>query len=92
MDREEAMSDKRIDPMIADLAMSLAEVYRGKPVERDYVFGDATGGEVFIRMAERAVGDLCRNTTPSLEPSLYRNAHPENMGSIFNGIFGPAYL
>jgi len=43
---------------IADLAMVLAAEYHGRKVSPRYVFGEATGGDVFVRMAERAIGHL----------------------------------
>ena len=47
---------------VADLAMVLATEYHGRKTSPRYVFGAATGGEVFVRMAERALEHLGKTT------------------------------
>jgi hypothetical protein len=53
-DRERELAAKRVVKRRA-LAMKLAEVYHGRPVDEDYVFGEATGGAMFGAMAEAAL-------------------------------------
>jgi hypothetical protein len=37
------------------VARKIAEIYHGRPVSDEYLFGKATGGDVFVRMAKAAV-------------------------------------
>lgn len=52
-DHERELADKRRQTH-RQLAMRLAEVYHGRPVSEDYVFGEATGGAMFGALATAA--------------------------------------
>jgi hypothetical protein len=52
--------------MIERVAMRLAEVYHGKPCSHEYVFGDCTGGRIFVEQARAAIEAL-REPTEAME-------------------------
>ncbi|ASS55926.1 hypothetical protein [Rhizobium leguminosarum] len=53
--------------MIDRLAMRLAEVYHGKPCSPEYVFGDCTGGNIFVDQARAAIEPLREPTEAMVE-------------------------
>jgi hypothetical protein len=40
------------------LAREIAKTYHGRPVDYEYLFGEATGGHVFVECAEAALSLL----------------------------------